>query len=280
MLNFSPIHVLEGANSAPHGAPPVLSGLIEAAHRPWYDALIHAAALVGGEQVLDAGCRSGGLTRRMLSSPAPRRWGGRRGGPPARVTGLDNDARALAQASATTPKGDWRRVDPAEFSGSPNTYHCALAAFYLDRAANPEGALNALRLALVPSGRIALAVRSATGVHRRHILDLVARHADSAVAREFSTRFFLGAPALLRRLVNAAGYMEIAVRRETRNLRFASVSDLVNVELAITGFDDRIEADEVTAITADAENRLGKYCDTEGCVVVPTDALILTARRV
>ncbi len=147
-----------------------------------YDTLVTWAPMVGGEQVIDIGCGSGGATRAAARAV----------GPEGMVVGIDLSNEALAEAQARTPDDLsilYRRGDARNMSTVPDrTFDCAVASMSLEQNEDLRPLLAEVFRVLRPGGRF---VASVTAFDRLRPMDasfmgavlaVVGRHAPGALA--------------------------------------------------------------------------------------------------
>ena len=126
---------------APSGerfVPEAMGGqLIEAEHHARYR---HAAQLVAGRSVLDAGCGVGWGSALLAHAGA------------ARVTGLDIDAGALADATGRTDAATFVRGDLTDLPFADASFDVVVCYEAIEHVARPLLALDELRRVLAPDG--------------------------------------------------------------------------------------------------------------------------------
>ena len=147
-----------------------------------YDTLVSWAPMVGGEQVIDIGCGSGGATRSAARAV----------GPEGMVVGIDVSSEALAEAQARTSDDLtvlYRRGDARNMGNVPDrTFDCAVASMMLEQIEDLRSLLAEVYRVLRPGGRF---VASVTAFDRLRPIDasfmgaviaVVGRHAPGALA--------------------------------------------------------------------------------------------------
>ncbi|HEV3212019.1 MAG TPA: class I SAM-dependent methyltransferase [Acidimicrobiales bacterium] len=118
--------------------PEAMGGqLIEAEHHARYR---HAAQLVGGRWVLDAGCGVGWGSALLAAAGA------------ASVTGLDIDPDALSNARARTDAAVFVRGDLADLPFADASFDVVVCYEAIEHVAQPLLALDELRRVLTPAG--------------------------------------------------------------------------------------------------------------------------------
>ena len=127
---------------------------LEDALREMEDFVIGRLAVSSGERVLDVGCGSGGIARRLASMHG------------ARVTGWDSSPAQIGQAGANDNAvfrcGDWMDNDLADGS-----FDAALAIESLEHMTDPVAALREIARVLAPGGRLLIGSWTANRMDRR-----------------------------------------------------------------------------------------------------------------
>ncbi len=147
-----------------------------------YDSLVAWASLVGGDQVLDLGCGSGGSTRSAARAV----------GEEGMVLGIDASPECIAEATARTPSDApivYRRGDVSRLANVPDrTFSGVVASMILDQVDDLAPVLGEVFRVLRPGGRMVASVMSFD--HLRPIdasfmgsvIAVVGRHAPGALA--------------------------------------------------------------------------------------------------
>jgi ubiquinone/menaquinone biosynthesis C-methylase UbiE len=181
--------------------------------------LVAAARLAPGERILDVACGTGSVTRLAAD----------RVGATGSAAGADVNAAMLAVARATAAASgrdsiQWYET-PAEAMPLPDAsfdvVFCQLALqFFGDRPA----ALKEMRRVLAPGGRILVNVPTPTeffDVFER----AMTRHAGAAVGAFVHQVFSLNDPAELEQLLRGAGFTEVSVAHEPKQVHLPSAVD-------------------------------------------------------
>lgn len=177
-------------------------------------ALLAAAALAPGEQVLDVACGTG-----LVSFAAARAVG-----PRGKVLGVDLSARMVDAAGRPVhaqqlPQAGFTRMDAEALELPDGGFDAALCALGLMYMPDPAQALREMRRVLRPGGRVALSV---WGERARCGWSAVFPIADAEVASDVCPLFFqLGKPDALARLCARAGFEAVAQHRIAATLAWA-----------------------------------------------------------
>jgi ubiquinone/menaquinone biosynthesis C-methylase UbiE len=174
--------------------------------------LVDVAAIRDRERVLDVACGTGAATRLAAQRV------GKRG----RVAGLDINPGMLAVARRVTPPElaiAWYETSAEAMPLPDAEFDVVLCSMGLQFMASPLDALREMLRTLAPGGRLALCVPGPKPEIFAAMADGLARHVDPAIAPFVDAVFSLHEAAGLRRLVERAGFREVAVHTTTKTLR-------------------------------------------------------------
>ena len=188
---------------------------------PLAEQLVTAAALKPGDRVLDVACGTGVVARLAADRVAS---GGSVAGTDVNAGMLDV-ARTVA-ASSGRPSIRWYETAAEAMPLSDGAFEvvfCQLAIqFFADRAA----AVGEMHRVLAPGGRVYASVPAPTAFF--DVLEhAVAKHLGPAIGGFVHQVFSLGDAGELERLFRSAGFEDVHVRRETRQLRLPAARDFL-----------------------------------------------------
>jgi ubiquinone/menaquinone biosynthesis C-methylase UbiE len=240
----------------------------------WAEDLVQRVDLREGERVLDVACGTG-----IVARAAADRVGGN-----GRVTGLDINPAMLAVARSHAAQVEFVQGSAAALpfdDGSFDVVLCQLGLqFFPDRA----GALAQMKRVLVADGRLGLSVYGPIE-HNPGTLALAQaldRHLGTGASQTKRAEHVLAYASLVHKLVDDAGFRDIAISTETRHVRFASASEWVHIQLTATPLASLL-AEQLARprvadkITATVEEALAPY-EADGHLEFPLEAHVLTAR--
>lgn len=231
---------------------------------PVADALLAAAAIRPGDDVLDLGCGCGATTLDAVSAVAP----------DGAACGIDLSAPMLELA-----RGRGARLDRVEFVQgdaqthpfTPSSFDVAISRFGTMFFADPVAAFTNIHRALRPGGRLCLATWRPLGDNPWLVVPGAALlgHVASLPSGEDGPGMFAQSdPAVVSELLTAAGYHDVSL--EAVDVTFtlgATIDDAVDY-LADTGparrvLDD-IPDDRRHAALADVRSVLADHADERG----------------
>jgi len=176
--------------------------------------LIEMARLEAGERVLDVACGTGIAARIAAERVAPA----------GSVAALDVNPGMLAVARGRpTPLPIAWHEGRAESMPLPDsTFDVVLSQFSLQFFADKDAALREMRRVLVSGGRIAVNVPAPTPALFAILEDVFAEHVSADAAAFVRAVFSLRDEGALRRLVESAGFAQVALHRSMSRLPLPS----------------------------------------------------------
>ena len=210
----------------------------------WVDAVLDAAGVRAGQDVLDVACGTGIVARRAAE----------RVGPTGHVTGLDLNPAMLAVASRVAPDLTWQQGDAAALPFDDDSFDvvtCQSAAMFFP---DLVGALREMGRVTRPGGVVAVQVfdlRERQPAYGPWI-EMVARHVGEDALRMLGTYWVHGDRGLMRERCAAAGLRVTSVHDHERPAYFPSVEAMVLTEVNATPLTDRLTQGELDAIVAES----------------------------
>ena len=181
--------------------------------------LLRVAALRPGEQVLDVGCGTGIVTR--LAAEAV--------GPDGSVAGLDVEPGMLAvAASATEGAGiEWIEASGEAIPLPDESIDVVLCQMSLQFMPDRSKALEEMRRVLAHGGRLVLNVPGPTSAFFRPFSRALAEHVDPQAAGFVERVFSLHDEDELAALLEEAGFRDVSVDAETKELSLPPPADFL-----------------------------------------------------
>jgi ubiquinone/menaquinone biosynthesis C-methylase UbiE len=237
----------------------------------WPPVVAAAADIRPGDRVLDVACGTGVLAREAAVRVVP---GGR-------VVGLDINPAMLSVARRLRPEIEWRQGDAAALPFEDAAFDAVVSQFALMFFPDPVAALREMGRVLAPGGRLAVAVcapiERAPGY--RLLGEMLRRHVGAQAGGLVDTYFALGEPARLEELGRAAGLADVTAREHSGQARFASIDELVRIEIKGSPLGALVDEPSYAALLAEARERFIDFRDASGAVALPLDATILSATK-
>jgi ubiquinone/menaquinone biosynthesis C-methylase UbiE len=237
----------------------------------WSAHLLEAAQLAAGQSVLDVACGTG-----VVARGAADRLGGR-----GRIVGLDLNENMLAVARRLRPELEWRQGNALQLPFGVGEFDRVLCQSALMFFPDPAQALGEMARVARRNGIVAVQVWNRLEAQPAYapFVDVAARHAGPDAIRLLGTYWSLGDPELLGRLFEAGG-LEITTVRTLRELaHFASIDELVAIEVESTPLIERIGPEVYRRIVEDTREALRSFCTDEGKAEIPLEGHIITARQ-
>ncbi len=245
---------------------------------PWADRLIESASPRAGERVLDVGCGTGIVARKVAA-----RIGSEH------VVGLDLNPNMLAVARSVADKDGlaitWTEGRAEELPYPDASFDLVLCQFALMFFADRSAALREMRRVVRDDGRVAIAVWE--GLERHPFYETLHRVIERRVGvSSLKDIFALGDAAELRTLLSGAGFRGVELTSITMTARFpnpdAFLAGEIDVDTAAIPAMQHLDAQERAKMTAAIRDEMiGPLRDhTERAeVVIPFHARIVCARR-
>ncbi|MCU4752553.1 methyltransferase domain-containing protein [Halobacteria archaeon AArc-curdl1] len=243
----------------------------------WADRLVETGDIGEGNRVLDVGCGTGIVARRVAT----------RVGASGYVVGLDSNQGMLAVAKETAAGNqqtlEWRQGDAEALPFADGDFDIVCSQQSVQFFDEPTAALEEMQRVLTPGGRVALSVWRPLEYHPAYVVlaEALEHHIGANAGEMMRSPFPDWDGQDLRTLLQGAGFDDVLVTIEIDSVRYPSVEAFVRREAAssplaepIAAVDQAVRHELVQAV-ADA---LSEYSDDEG-VVSPMESYVITADR-
>jgi SAM-dependent methyltransferase len=246
------------------------SKFVPALFGEWAPLIIAAAGVTTGQEVLDVACGTGVVARAAAD----------RVGATGRVVAVDINEAMLTVARRLSPDVDWRTADAGTLPFPDSSFDAVLCQaalmFFPDRA----GALGEMRRVARDTGVVAVQVWASLDSQPAYgrFIEVAARHAGPEAVDLLGSYWTMGDVGHLGELFAEAGMRLTGTKSHIGTARFASIDELVKIEVEGTPLVDRIGEDTYMAILADARRALAEFETPEGKAEVPIVGHILTGR--
>ena len=236
----------------------------------WAPRLADAAEVRPGDRFLDVGCGTGVVAREAAL----------RIGSGGRVVGFDLNESMLAVAKRMRPEIEWHQGDAIQLPFEDESFDALVSQFMLMFIADRVGVIKEMWRVLAPGGRLAAAVWMAfeRSVGDVALAEITRRLIGDEAAESFKAPYVLGDEDELLELFHSAGIMDARVETREGSFFFSSIDEFVRVWVkgwVLADMDD----DTYEALLMEARKDLKRYCNDDGEVSLPMDALIVTARK-
>lgn len=238
----------------------------------WPPVLLAAARIGAGDHVLEVGCGTGVLARRLRAQV----------GPSGRVVGLDLSDSMLSVARERCPEVELRQGDAMALPFPDASFDAALGAFMLMFVPDPELAVRELWRVLRPGGRLVVSVWEGLAQNPAYatLAAIATRRLGQRAGDALAWPFALGADGKLAAILAAAAIPGATIRVHAGRARFPSIARFVQTEIQAWILADQVEAAGVAAVVAEAEQAFSAHRQADGSVELPLNALVASATRV
>lgn len=237
----------------------------------WAPHMVDAARVASGERVLDVGCGTGVLARTAADCVAAE----------GQVTGLDLNDGMLAVARRLRPQLDWRQGDATALPFADASYDVVMSQFALMYFSDRTAALKEMLRVLRPGGRLAVAVwgpyERATGYVI--LTEIAQRRCGQAAADVLTAPFALGDKGMLLTLCKSAGIDDAVVALRKGTITYPTIEVFVETEVKGSPLEAQLDAGSYQELMQEAQEKLQQFCTDDGTVIMPMDALIITATK-
>jgi len=235
----------------------------------WAPLLADVAGIRTGQRVLDVACGTG-----VFAREAARRLAGT-----GSVTGLDLNPAMLAVAARITPAVHWLQGDAEDLpfdDGEFGVVACQAALMFFG---DPDRALREMRRVTAVSGAVAVQVFDTLAAQPAYsrLVEVVTRQAGPEAASLLGAYWVHGDLDLLVARLSAAGLRVTRSISRVGTARFASVDDVVRVEITASPLASRISDEAYARILVDARAALAPFTEAGGAARLPLAGHLVAA---
>jgi ubiquinone/menaquinone biosynthesis C-methylase UbiE len=241
---------------------------------PWAPALLEAAGLRAGDDVLDVACGTGVVARLAARSVQP----------DGRVVGLDLNPGMVAVARALPlPPGitvDWREGSALALPFDAHTFDAVVCQQGLQFFPDRPRALREMLRVLRPGGRVAVSVWSQPTAFNLALRDALKQWVSVSASETMATAQSLTDVDEVKQLVDGAGFADVVVKTLTMITRLPPLDDFVPGQVAAAPVAREVAAagaEALASIVRDVKAAMQPYVDGYG-VTFPAKAHIATGR--
>jgi len=242
--------------------------------RPLAVDLIEEAALRPGERVLDVACGTGIVAR----------LAGEQVGESGSVAGLDVNPGFLAVARATAAESGanirWYETSAESMPLPDQAFDVVLCQLSLQFIEDKVAALGEMRRVLAPGSRVLVNVPRPGPFHDA-FEDALRRHAGEPAGAFLKAVFSLGDTDQVDRLLRDAGFKDVTVRAETKNLQLPPANEFLWQyihSLPLAGMVASLDDEQADAFERDIVERWKPWSD-DGGMMIEQGTVVATGRR-
>jgi SAM-dependent methyltransferase len=245
------------------------STFVPALFADWAGPLVDAVGLEPGQAVLDVAGGTGIVARTAAD----------RVGAAGRVVGVDLNEGMLSVARRVRPDLEWRLGDAHDLPLPDDTFDAVVCQSALMFFADATQALREMGRVCRPGGTVGVQVYSSLDAQPAYgpWISMVARHAGPDAMSLLSTYWVHGDLDALRGRFAAAGLRVTDVHTRLGTARWASIDEMVRIEIEGTPLRDRIDEAVYERILEESRDVLRPFV-TAGGAEVPIEGHLVVAR--
>ena len=234
----------------------------------WAPRLVDIAQVALGDRVLDVGCGTG-----VLARVAADRVGDDR------VTGLDLNEGMLGVARRLKPQLDWCLGDAVSLPFADASFDVVMSQFALMYFGDRIAALREMMRVLRPRGRLAVAVWDSyeRAIGYKILTEIAQRRCGEPAADVLKAPFALGNKEMLFTLCETAGIDNAVVVLKEGTITYPTIEAFVETEIKGSPLEALLDAESYQELVQEAQEKLQKFCTGDGAIIMPMDALVVTA---
>ena len=237
----------------------------------WVPPMLDLGSVAQGQRVLDVACGTGVLTRAAADVV----------GPSGAVVGLDLNPAMLDVATRLRPDVEWREGDAGSLPFGDGWFDAVLCQSALFFFPDVRAAVAEMARVLRPGG--ALAVQTYAAVAEQPgfgaLEAIVAEFAPADALHLIETYWSQGDLPRLCGMLEAARVDVVETRTVLGTATYASIEQLVEIEIMGTSLAERLTSDQVEAIRGEAEVQLSRYLAPGGPLELPIRAHLVGVRK-
>lgn len=242
---------------------------LPALFKEWCPLIVEAARIQKGHRVIDVACGTGALAIAVSDHI----------GPEGTTIGIDINAGMLNIARSKSASVQWLNAPAEELPFEDEVFNCAVSQFGLMYFENQETAIREIIRVLQPDGVLAIAVWDKL----EHNPGLAAedRLWQQVFGEEWGdeTPYKLGDKQMLENLFETSGATNTQITTHQGTARFESIESWIHTGAKGWTEDESLGDDQLELLLKAAEENLASFRTSEGTVVFPTSAHIITARK-
>ena len=237
----------------------------------WAPRLVDVVEVAGRDRVLDVACGTGLVARHAAS----------RLDSEGVVVGVDINVGMLEVARRLAPELDWRVGDAMGLPFDDGDFDVVLCQFALMYFADRVAALREMHRVLQSGGRVGAVVWASFERATGYVIlaQAVQELAGEAAAALLRGPHELGKEDLLVGLLHSAGFNDVRAELGSGTQTHPSVERFVTMEVKGTPLEAHVDDTMLDAVIDAISDQLKSFETRDGALILPMDAVIVTARK-
>lgn len=237
----------------------------------WPPQILNASGLKAGDNLLEVGCGTGVLARQATTIVQP----------DGQVTGLDLSESMLSVARRKCPGAIFQQGNVMDLPFETGSFDVVIASFMLMFVPDQPLAIKEMWRVLKPGGRLVVAVWESLGKNPAYtrLVEIADRQIDQAAGASLAWPFALGEDGKFADVFNAADVATLTIDARKGRARFASIEQFVETEIQSWVLAESVNDSSLAAVQTEAEEQLIEFCDADGALDIPLNALIAVAEK-
>lgn len=237
----------------------------------WPERIIEAACVGKGDRVLEVGCGTGVLARKVI----------KRVGAAGGVVGLDFSESMLEVARGICPDVIFQQGNAMDLPFDNESFDTVIASFMLMFVSDPVKAASEMWRVLKPGGRLVITVWEALDQNPVYagLVDIARRRIDDVAASSLAWPFALGKKEKLTEICRLAGIGEVAIGTHDGRGHFPSLDGFVRTEIQAWVLADSVDEEALRLVVGDSQERFANYCEANGAFDFPLNAVMARSRK-
>lgn len=239
---------------------------VPAIFHQWPEQIISASAISESDDVLDLGCGTGALTRKIV---------GRAG----TTIGIDLSESMLGVARQVCPAATFQQGSADDLPFEDSSFDTVVSAFMLMFLSDPKKAVGEMQRVLRPGGRLVASVWQGLGDNPVYeaLVEAIREVIDDASAESMAWPFLMGDVKKIEEVFDVVGLSTPSITPHDGYATFPSVEEFVAIEIQAWLLADSIGADQIAEIAVKLRENYPDFSNSDGPIRFPLNAFIVSA---